>query len=139
MREEEITPLIEEEHIDSEHIQLTFYVFFILFLIFFFFMEGLIHKVKPLIGHQTVATIVLGLIWSVIWYYKEGHSEAMLKIFEFSHAAFFDFLLPPIIYNSGFNMKRKSFFTNLGNVMIFGLAVTLFCFIEYSALSYFAL
>jgi sodium/hydrogen exchanger-like protein 6/7/sodium/hydrogen exchanger 8 len=36
-------------------------------------------------------------------------------------------------------MKRKSFFTNLGNVMIFGLGVTLFCFIEYSAFSYWAL
>jgi NhaP-type Na+/H+ or K+/H+ antiporter len=139
MREDETVPLIEEEGKDIEHIQLTFYVFFLSFLIFFFFMEGLIHKVKPLIGHQTVATIVLGLIWSVFWYYKEGHSEEVLKIFEFSHSAFFDFLLPPIIYNSGFNMKRKSFFTNLGNVMIFGLGVTLFCFIEYSAFSYIAL
>lgn len=82
---------------------------------------------------------MLGIIWSVFWYRKEGPNEAVLKTFSFSQAAFFDFLLPPIIYNSGFNMKRKSFFTNLGNVMIFGLGVTLFCFIEYSALSYWAL
>jgi NhaP-type Na+/H+ or K+/H+ antiporter len=139
MREDETEPHLETEEINLEHVQLTFYVFYLSFLIFFFFMEGLIHKIKPLIGHQTVATIVLGIIWSVFWYYREGHNEEVLKIFEFSQSAFFDFLLPPIIYNSGFNMKRKSFFTNLGNVMIFGLGVTLFCFIEYSALSYVAL
>jgi NhaP-type Na+/H+ or K+/H+ antiporter len=63
----------------------------------------------------------------------------VLKTFEFNQAAFFDFLLPPIIYNSGFNMKRKSFFTNLGNVMIFGLVVTFVCFVQYSAYSYAAL
>jgi sodium/hydrogen exchanger-like protein 6/7/sodium/hydrogen exchanger 8 len=86
-----------------------------------------------------VLTILLGLVWSVFWYYYAGHSEGILKTFEFSHSAFFDFLLPPIIYNSGFNMKRKSFFTNLGNVTIFGLGVTFVCFVEYSLFSWVAL
>jgi hypothetical protein len=30
-------------------------------------------------------------------------------------------------------MRRKKFFQNLGNIMIFGLVVTLICFILYSA------
>lgn len=45
MREDETVPVLEHEGADVEHIQLTFYVFFLSFLIFFFFMEGLIHKV----------------------------------------------------------------------------------------------
>jgi len=36
-------------------------------------------------------------------------------------------------------MKRKSFFTNLGNVTIFGLVVTLVCFIQYTVYGYIAL
>jgi hypothetical protein len=138
MREDEITIEVEESG-NPEHLRLIFYIFFLFFLIFFFVMEGLIHKTQPIIGHQTVFTILLGLIWSVFWYYHAGHDEHTLKTFEFSQSAFFDFLLPPIIYNSGFNMKRKSFFTNLGNVTIFGLGVTFFCFAEYSLLSYIAL
>lgn len=80
-----------------------------------------------------------GLIWSVLWYSAAGHNHTLLATYEFSQAAFFYFLLPPIIYNSGFNMKRKSFFTNLGNVTIFGLAVTLVCFIQYTLYAYLAL
>ena len=54
MREDELEPhqpQLEHEAVNQEHIQLTFYVFFLSFLILFFFMEGLIHKMKPLIGH----------------------------------------------------------------------------------------
>lgn len=41
-------------------------------------------------------------------------------------------MLPPIIFNSGFNMRKKRFFANLGNIMLFGLAVTLVCFTLYA-------
>ena len=84
-----------EESGNPEHLRLIFYIFFLFFLIFFFVMEGLIHKTQPIIGHQTVFTILLGLIWSVFWYYHAGHDEHTLKTFEFSQSAFFDFLLPP--------------------------------------------
>jgi len=36
-------------------------------------------------------------------------------------------------------MKRKSFFTNLGNVTIFGLGVTFVCFVQYALYSIIAL
>ena len=44
-------------------------------------------------------------------------------------------MLPPLVFNSGFSMRRKKFFENLGNIMIFGLVVTLVCFVIYSAAS----
>jgi len=49
---------------------------------------------------------------------------------------FFDIILPPIIFNSGFNMKRKKFFANLGNILITGLGVTFVCFALYSGATY---
>jgi NhaP-type Na+/H+ or K+/H+ antiporter len=139
MREDEtVLPSFEEE-INAEHEQLVFYIFFLSFMIFFFTMEGIIHMKKPLIGHQTVFTILLGLVWSVLWFISKGYHPDRVKVFQFSHSAFFDFMLPPIIYNSGFNMKRKNFFTNLGNITIFGLGTTFVCFVEYSLFSWLAL
>lgn len=42
------------------------------------------------------------------------------------------------MFNAGFNMKRKKFFANLGNIMITGLGVTFVCFTIYSvAMLYF--
>ena len=40
-------------------------------------------------------------------------------------------MLPPLIFNSGYTMHRKKFFQNLGNISIFGLGTTIFCFIIY--------
>jgi len=109
------------------------------FLLFFFLMEALNHKYKPVIGHETCATIIVGIVFCVIFYMYAGPNPATIEMYSFSQSAFFDFLLPPIIYNSGFNMRRRSFFSNLGNVMIFGLGVTFFCFVFYSVSSYFVL
>jgi len=48
---------------------------------------------------------------------------------------FFNWFLPPIVLNSGFNMYKQKFFENLGNVTIFGVFVTFVCFGLYSVLS----
>lgn len=40
-------------------------------------------------------------------------------------------MLPPLIFNSGYTMHRKKFFQNLGNISIFGLGTTIFCFVIY--------
>lgn len=59
-----------------------------------------------------------------------GHARS--DVYKFKQDLFFDFLLPPIILNSGFNMRRKKFFQNIGNIAIFGLGVTFVCFTLYS-------
>ena len=59
--------------------------------------------------------------------------------YSFKQDFFFDFLLPPIILNSGFNMRRKKFFQNLGNIAIFGLCVTFVCFTIYSVASFYVI
>ena len=41
------------------------------------------------------------------------------------------------MFNAGFSMKRKKFFENFGNIMIFGLVVTFVCFTLYSIGSYY--
>jgi sodium/hydrogen exchanger 8 len=42
-----------------------------------------------------------------------------------------DFMLPPIVFNAGYTMRKKKFFDNLGNIGMNGLCVTILCFIIY--------
>lgn len=99
-------------------------------MLFFFISSAIIEKYKPQYGHETCATIVVGVIISVILYACIGDKAA--ESFRFNSNFFFNFFLPPIIFNSGFTMYKKTFFKNLGNVAVFGLVVTLVCFVIYS-------
>lgn len=94
----------------------------------------------PPLGHETGVVIVLGILASyIIMLIEENHSEATLAKLQFSEENFFFFILPPIIFASGYNMRRKKFFSNLGTIMIFGLVATLVCFAIYSSMTLYVL
>ncbi|KAH1243689.1 Sodium/hydrogen exchanger 2 [Glycine max] len=52
---------------------------------------------------------------------------------------FFIYLLPPIIFNAGFQVKKKQFFRNFMTIMLFGAVGTLisFCIISLGAIHFF--
>ena len=116
---------------------MEFYIILFLVMLFFFIMAACNEKFKPKVGHQTSFTIILGILIALILWGCFGDSRT--DIYKFNQDIFFDFLLPPIILNSGFNMRRKKFFQNIGNVAIFGLGVTFVCFAIYSIASYAAI
>ncbi|CDP20413.1 unnamed protein product [Coffea canephora] len=47
----------------------------------------------------------------------------------FSEDLFFIYLLPPIIFNAGFEVKKKQFFRNFITIMLFGALSTLISFV----------
>jgi sodium/hydrogen exchanger 8 len=110
--------------------EIYFFMCFGALMMLFFVMCGVIEHYKPRFGHETGSTIVLGIFMSLLIYAIEG--DKLADTFQFSSVVFFDFFLPPIIFNSGFCMQKKMFFRNFGNVSVFGLGVTLICFIIYS-------
>jgi len=103
-------------------------------MLFFFITGAMIEKYKPPVGHETCLTLILGItISGILWAIFPVKN---VVVFKFNSGFFFNFFLPPIVFNAGFNMRKKKLFANLGNVALFGLVVTLVCFVIYSAMAY---
>ena len=51
----------------------------------------------------------------------------------FDDNVLFYFCIPPIVFASGYNMRRKRFFQNFTNIMIFGILGTLVTYILFAA------
>ena len=56
----------------------------------------------------------------------------------FDQQIFFTFILPPIIFSAGYNLKRKSFFKYFNYIFIFGFLGTIVNFLVVFPLTYFA-
>ena len=78
----------------------------LLMLMIFMVFESLRHKKNWRFGHESAVVCIIGITISAIYssYFKD--------IMEFNTDLFFYFILPPIIFASGFYMYRKRFFAN---------------------------
>lgn len=56
---------------------------------------------------------------------KEEGSDSI----EFTESTFFVFILPPIIFAAGYNMKKTNFINNFGYIFLFGFFGTIISFI----------
>lgn len=96
----------------------------IMFMLFMYmFIGSLIEKYHCVIGHEASFLILLGMLISFLSD-ASGHHE-FNKIMTFNEDFFFYFCLPPIVFASGYNMKRQKFFENFKNILIFGLFGTI--------------
>lgn len=68
--------------------------------------------------------MLLGVVAGVvvrIFSSSRGHAAQALR---FSPSAFFYGLLPPIVFAAGVTLKKRSFFANIGTVLLFAVAGT---------------
>jgi len=93
------------------------------------FME---HK-KVAFGHETSIALIAGLLISLILHFagKETHAYDI----HFDGTIFFYVCLPPIIFASGFNMRRRRFFDNIGYILLFGVFGTIVTFFVFTGLT----
>ena len=94
---------------------IVIFVMFILYMV----MGSLIEKHHCIVGHEASYIILIGISLSFAAWWT-GHDE-FNRIMTFDENFFFYFCLPPIVFASGYNMKRKKFFENIKNILIFGL------------------
>jgi NhaP-type Na+/H+ or K+/H+ antiporter len=80
--------------------------------------------------NESITALILGLCTGVvILLTTKGKSSHILV---FSEDLFFIYLLPPIIFNAGFQVKKKQFFRNFMTITLFGAVGTLISFFTIS-------
>lgn len=78
--------------------------------------------------NESITALVIGLCTGVVILLISGGRSSHLLVF--SEDLFFIYLLPPIIFNAGFQVKKKQFFRNFITIMLFGAVGTLIsCFV----------
>ena len=125
-----------------DQLQQIFFMMLLLFLGFFFIIEAYMEKLSPCVGHTTGIVVMLGILISYVLHKIQktsGDDDVLMEDLRFEQEIFFDLILPLIIFPSGYNMRRKKFFKNIGTIMKFGFIGTIFCFAIYTALCYGAL
>ncbi|TKW24242.2 hypothetical protein SEVIR_3G040100v4 [Setaria viridis] len=77
--------------------------------------------------NESITALVMGLLTGgVILLATNGTNS---RILVFSEDLFFIYLLPPIIFNAGFQVKKKQFFRNFMTIILFGAVGTLISFV----------
>ncbi|CAN4106203.1 unnamed protein product [Withania somnifera] len=77
--------------------------------------------------NESITALLIGLCTGVVILLISGGKNSHILVF--SEDLFFIYLLPPIIFNAGFQVKKKSFFRNFSTIMLFGAVGTLISFI----------
>ena len=103
-------------------------------LLFYMFVGSILEKYHCKIGHEAGLVIIFGMIVSYLAF-QSGHTD-LNKMVTFDENFFFYFCLPPIVFASGYNMKRKKFFENFMNILLFGLFGTMITFTAFSVMTY---
>jgi len=88
--------------------------------------------------NESITALIIGLCTGVvILLTTKGKSSHVLV---FSEDLFFIYLLPPIIFNAGFQVKKKQFFRNFMTITLFGAVGTMISFftISLSAIAIFS-
>ncbi|XP_072976702.1 sodium/hydrogen exchanger 1-like isoform X2 [Typha angustifolia] len=85
-------------------------------------------------ANEAIVSLLLGLCSGLVvlactkW--RSSH------ILVFNEELFFIYLLPPIIFNAGFQVKKKQFFRNFSTILLFGVCGTILSFFVITVGSY---
>lgn len=105
-----------------------------LIIIIYMLLGSFLEHKHVIVGHESGIIILIGIAISFISS-NYGHAE-FGKMMTFDPNFFFYFCLPPIVFAAGYNMKRKKFFENFTNILLFGLFGTLIQFSFFSIFTY---
>ena len=85
-------------------------------------------------GHEASYITAIGFIISLAAF--KSNNNTIQENIIFDDNVLFYFCIPPIVFASGYNMRRKRFFQNFTNIMIFGVCGTLVTYLFFAGLTY---
>ena len=100
----------------------------IILLLIYIISAPIFVKIKFYLLHQSGLCMLLGMIISLITHFITPF-ENYKKSLEFNDNVFFTFILPPIIFSAGYNIRVKSFFRYFHYSVIFGILGTFMTFL----------
>lgn len=107
----------EKEH--SSSLAIAFLLFTLILCIF------MIHAMLQIKFHYLPESLAIVFLGAVLGLLMTSLPEAETKRVEaFSPTMFFLVLLPPIIFESGYNLHKGNFFQNIGSIMVFAILGT---------------
>ncbi|XP_064964078.1 sodium/hydrogen exchanger 4-like isoform X7 [Musa acuminata AAA Group] len=81
--------------------------------------------------NESITSIVIGcIVGTIILVASKGKNSHIVR---FDQELFFMYLLPPIIFNAGFQVKKKQFFHNFLTILLFGVVGIFISFVIISA------
>jgi len=107
----------EKEHSSSMAIFFLLSVLMLCIFLVHFLLKNKLHYVP-----ESLAIVFLGAVIGLLM--KALPETETKRIEAFSPTAFFLVLLPPIIFESGYNLHKGNFFQNLGSICVFAIIGT---------------
>ncbi|KAJ3287233.1 monovalent cation:H+ antiporter, CPA1 (nhx1) [Rhizoclosmatium sp. JEL0117] len=92
-------------------------------------------RIRKIFMHETIVALGMGAFVGLIVRFGSGGKD-FAEMVSFDHRYFFNLILPPIILNSGYDLKRKSFFKNFGTILSFAFVGTFIASIVMGILIY---